>query len=269
MFVLCILGQPTPTDSSQKDSESPDPKDSLDLPPKQTLGKGKRARIPNKRYGDILISPRQSHSASDAEKTTKKSAVENGVPQEKENVSVEPKATGKSTQAPAAQAKKAKGGHDLSNPNFLKPFKYGWKRELVYRATYDNNLRRNSDIYYYTPNGKKVRSMREVAENLKNKELTLDDFTFAKEPLGVNDPEKEIVRDAKYKSGPGSTDSGEGIKATGAAVKKAAAGKGAAGGAKAARGQSPSVAGNSKAGAASPKSTGMKVGALYLFFQNS
>lgn len=80
----------------------------------------------------------------------------------------------------------------------------------MYRATYDNLLKRNCDIYYFTPGGKKVRSMREVAENLKNKELTLDDFSFTKEPLGLDDPEKEIMRDAKYKSGPGSTSSGEG-----------------------------------------------------------
>lgn len=103
-----------------------------------------------------------------------------------------------------------KSGLGKNNPHFLKPFKYGWKRELVYRATYDNLLKRNGDVYYHTPGGKKVRSMREVAENLKNKELTLDDFTFTKEPLGLDDPEKEIVRDAMYKSSPSSTSSGEG-----------------------------------------------------------
>jgi hypothetical protein len=27
--------------------------------------------------------------------------------------------------------------------------------------------------------------------------LTIDNFTFFKEPLGVNDPNKEIIRDAK------------------------------------------------------------------------
>ncbi|KAJ8943639.1 hypothetical protein NQ318_005640 [Aromia moschata] len=44
--------------------------------------------------------------------------------------------------------------------------------------------------------------MREVAENLKNKELSLDNFTFFKESLGIDDPEKEIIRDAKNKAGP-------------------------------------------------------------------
>lgn len=29
------------------------------------------------------------------------------------------------------------------------------------------------------------------------KELTIDNFTFFKEPIGVGDPDKEIIRDAK------------------------------------------------------------------------
>lgn len=53
---------------------------------------------------------------------------------------------------------------DMSNPAFKEPFKYGWKRELVFRASTDTNLKRMADIYYYTPKGKKVRSFREVAE---------------------------------------------------------------------------------------------------------
>lgn len=97
--------------------------------------------------------------------------------------------------------KKQKLTVDITNPCYLKPLDHGWKRELVYRATLDSSMKRNGDVYYYTPAGKKVRSMREVAENLKNKELTIDDFTFFKEPLGANDPEKEIIRDAKIKGG--------------------------------------------------------------------
>lgn len=98
-------------------------------------------------------------------------------------------------------AKRQKAPVDLTNPNYLKPFQFGWKRELVYRATSDSTMKRNGDIYYYTPNGKKVRSMREVSENLKNRDLSIEDFTFYKEPLGLDDPEKEIIRDAKVKYG--------------------------------------------------------------------
>lgn len=43
----------------------------------------------------------------------------------------------------------------------------GWKRELVFRSVSDSGTKRNADIYYYTPKGKKVRSTREVVENCK------------------------------------------------------------------------------------------------------
>lgn len=32
---------------------------------------------------------------------------------------------------------------------------------------------------------------------VNSKDLTIDNFTFFKEPIGLNDPEKEIIRDAK------------------------------------------------------------------------
>lgn len=32
---------------------------------------------------------------------------------------------------------------------------------------------------------------------VNTKELTIDNFTFLKEPIGPDDPEKEIIRDAK------------------------------------------------------------------------
>ncbi|CAK9801388.1 F-box/LRR-repeat protein 7 [Anthophora quadrimaculata] len=92
---------------------------------------------------------------------------------------------------------------DMSSPAYKEPFKYGWKRELVFRASSDSSLKRMADIYYYTPKGKKVRSFREVAEFLNTKELTIDNFTFFKEPIGIDDPEKEIIRDAKRIRGPG------------------------------------------------------------------
>ncbi|XP_023728039.1 uncharacterized protein LOC111875758 isoform X2 [Cryptotermes secundus] len=86
---------------------------------------------------------------------------------------------------------------DLSDPALLKPFEYGWKRELVYRSTSESTPKKMADIYYYTPAGKKVRSNREVLEHLDSGDLTIENFTFCKEVLGVNDPTKEIIRDAK------------------------------------------------------------------------
>lgn len=201
-------------------TESGNESKEIKLPPKQTFGKGKRARIPNKRYSDVLLSPKLNHS--DADKPAKKIGLENGLTDgnsdigEKENIESDSDLGIKSDSASSPMvtslkssrtslsgspaSKKQKVAVDLTNPNFLKPFQYGWKRELVYRATNDNSAKRNGDIYYYTPGGKKVRSMREVSENLKNKELSLEDFTFFKEPLGLDDPEKEIIRDAKFKS---------------------------------------------------------------------
>ncbi|XP_019699884.1 uncharacterized protein LOC105189461 isoform X2 [Harpegnathos saltator] len=98
---------------------------------------------------------------------------------------------------------KQKAVIDMSNPLYKEPFKYGWKRELVFRASSDSALKRMADIYYYTPKGKKVRSFREVAESLHSKELSIENFTFFKEPIGLDDPEKEIIRDAKKWRGSG------------------------------------------------------------------
>jgi hypothetical protein len=39
---------------------------------------------------------------------------------------------------------------DLSAPAFLKPFEYGWKRELVYCSTNESTPKKMPDIYYYT-----------------------------------------------------------------------------------------------------------------------
>ncbi|XP_012149147.1 uncharacterized protein LOC100881143 isoform X2 [Megachile rotundata] len=106
--------------------------------------------------------------------------------------------------SPGNTTTKQKAIVDVTNPVFKEPFKYGWKRELVFRASSDPNLKRMADIYYYTPKGKKVRSFREVAEFLNTKELTIDNFTFFKEPIGLEDPTKEIIRDAKRIRGYGS-----------------------------------------------------------------
>ena len=75
----------------------------------------------------------------------------------------------------------------------------GWTRELVYRATHDpygTTRKRKGDIYYYSPSGKKARSYREI-QSMLHDDLTLDNFTFIKEVIGV---ESEIVREANSRS---------------------------------------------------------------------
>ncbi|XP_044253918.1 uncharacterized protein LOC123004636 isoform X2 [Tribolium madens] len=169
----------------------------ITMPPIQTLGKGKRARIPNKRYSDILLSPQSRSHKTNYENGDKHEKIEHEA-EDDEMANISDVTSLKSrTDSDSPAAKKMRLAIDISDPKYRKPFLYGWKRELVYRATSDNPNKRNGDIYYYTPTGKKVRSMRELAENLKGRELTVDNFTFYKEPIGLDDPEKEIIRDAK------------------------------------------------------------------------
>jgi hypothetical protein len=83
----------------------------------------------------------------------------------------------------------------------------GWKRELVYRTSGESVLNRahkKADVYYHSPNNKKLRSLREIQEQLNissdKTSLTVDCFTFLKKPIGVNDKSKELIRDAHFKS---------------------------------------------------------------------
>lgn len=84
----------------------------------------------------------------------------------------------------------------------------GWKRELVYRTTGDstsiNRANRNGDVYYYSPINRKLRSLREIQEQLdlsldEHNPLTIESFTFLKQPIGINDRTKELIRDANTK----------------------------------------------------------------------
>lgn len=83
----------------------------------------------------------------------------------------------------------------------LEPFKYGWRREVVYRATVDPGTKTLCDVYYYSPDGKKLRSGREVAMHLEkvNSHLGIDNFAFFKDPIGI-DSNQELVRHAKKRS---------------------------------------------------------------------
>ncbi|XP_050079542.1 uncharacterized protein LOC126567359 [Anopheles maculipalpis] len=75
------------------------------------------------------------------------------------------------------------------------PFKYGWKRELVYRANMEGNSKDKGEVYYITPSGKKLRTRNDIVSALHD-DLTMDNFTFAKEPVGGT-PEEETIRSAK------------------------------------------------------------------------
>uniref|UniRef100_A0A182W3U6 MBD domain-containing protein n=1 Tax=Anopheles minimus TaxID=112268 RepID=A0A182W3U6_9DIPT len=62
---------------------------------------------------------------------------------------------------------------------FKVPFKYGWKRELVYRANMEGNSKDKGEVYYITPNGKKLRTRNDIVSALHD-DLTMDNFTSAK-----------------------------------------------------------------------------------------
>lgn len=77
----------------------------------------------------------------------------------------------------------------------------------MYRTTGEsitiNRPNRNGDVYYYSPNNKKFRSLREIQEQLDlsllDNPLTIESFTFLKQPIGLNDRSKELIRDANTK----------------------------------------------------------------------
>ncbi|CAG9762205.1 unnamed protein product [Ceutorhynchus assimilis] len=168
------------------------------------MGKGRRARVPNKRYSEIMLTPPNKKSSVAAAKVPMEEPIDD--PMEAPMIALEKSLSvkddllgdfaGFDSAITAASSTKSKVTHDFQDPKYLKPFKYGWKRELVWRSTNVRDQLRMGDIYYYNPAGQKLRSFREISQHLNNEKLTLDNFLFFKVPLGVNDPDKEIVRHA-------------------------------------------------------------------------
>ncbi|XP_050733502.1 uncharacterized protein LOC127007039 isoform X2 [Eriocheir sinensis] len=77
---------------------------------------------------------------------------------------------------------------------FKDPLLKGWRREVVTRAT-GNAAAPNKDIYYHTPDGKKLRSSIEIAKYLEENgiiDFTLDNFTFFRLALGFGEPYEAI-----------------------------------------------------------------------------
>ncbi|XP_063705111.1 uncharacterized protein LOC134834386 isoform X2 [Culicoides brevitarsis] len=87
-----------------------------------------------------------------------------------------------------------------NDPIYRKPFDYLWKREVVYRALQNERntqKEKGGDVYYITPTNKKLRTKQEILNHLdKYTDLTIENFTFAKEPVGGTS-EQEIIRYAK------------------------------------------------------------------------
>ncbi|XP_042144644.1 uncharacterized protein LOC8023680 [Ixodes scapularis] len=78
----------------------------------------------------------------------------------------------------------------------LKPFEYGFKRELVYRAT--TNQKVSADVYYYDGAGLKMRSIPDVVTYLgKHPEIDLAAANFSFRRVTIHKPPHEVVRQAK------------------------------------------------------------------------
>ncbi|XP_062595488.1 uncharacterized protein LOC134256839 [Saccostrea cucullata] len=82
----------------------------------------------------------------------------------------------------------------------LKPFKEGWRREVVFRSTYTPVTKHGAmksipaDVYYHPPEGRKLRSMVDITKYLvmTNSDLTIDNFSFLRKP--ILEPPFEVVR---------------------------------------------------------------------------
>ncbi|XP_039294186.1 nucleolar protein dao-5 isoform X3 [Nilaparvata lugens] len=94
-----------------------------------------------------------------------------------------------------------KRNFDVTLPQYLKPFEYGWKRELAYRNNTETVSKRMADVFYYTPLGKKIRSIGAVSDYLLGTDLTLENFTFVTKSMNLNDPNKETIRDPRTNKG--------------------------------------------------------------------
>lgn len=107
------------------------------------------------------------------------------------------------TATSSSSHEKEKPAHFITrDPRYRNPFKFGWKRELVFRANLENKQKvdNKGEVYYHTPNGKKLRTKAEILGFLrKDQNLDIGDFTFAKESIGMP-PDQEIVRSAKIQT---------------------------------------------------------------------
>lgn len=92
-----------------------------------------------------------------------------------------------------------KNSEDAPMGDYLKPFEKGWKRELVIRAVSHLKNSRQCDVYYISPCGKKLRSRKEIESFLTDTKLCINDFSFHKDLVGVNNPDLEIFRHAQPK----------------------------------------------------------------------
>lgn len=102
-------------------------------------------------------------------------------------------------------SEKDTSGHVIkTDPRYRKPFQFGWRREVVFRANLEKVQKSDNrgEVYYHSPSGKKLRTKSDIVAELralKVQNLDIGDFTFAKESVGMP-PDQEIVRSAKVQT---------------------------------------------------------------------
>ncbi|KAF2880707.1 hypothetical protein ILUMI_25467 [Ignelater luminosus] len=85
---------------------------------------------------------------------------------------------------------------DVPLADYFKPFEKGWKRELVIRSV-SHGKTKAYDVYYISPCGKRLRSRKDIEPFLTDSKLSIDDFSFHKELVGIGNPDLEIFRHAQ------------------------------------------------------------------------
>ena len=71
----------------------------------------------------------------------------------------------------------------------------------MYRKSGKSSIESKSDVYYHSPDNRKFRSSRQIQQQLDissdKTSLTLESFTFIRQPIGMDDQSKELIRYAR------------------------------------------------------------------------
>uniref|UniRef100_A0A0A9X7C3 Inhibitor of growth protein 1 n=1 Tax=Lygus hesperus TaxID=30085 RepID=A0A0A9X7C3_LYGHE len=97
---------------------------------------------------------------------------------------------------------------DWARKLYLEPLLEGWRREIVTRSTPSSRSTGNVpdvDVYYWSPEGRKLRSRPEIAGYLQVNGITkfsaVFNFSFKKQALGEEFAPYEVIRNAGAKGG--------------------------------------------------------------------
>ncbi|KAK7104057.1 mucin-4-like isoform X2 [Littorina saxatilis] len=198
---------PNKTPSEEMPTKStPSKLSSEEMPTKSTPNKTPSEEMPTKstpsKFPSEEMLTKSTPNKSSSEEVSTKSTPTPGTPATPERKEIQ-------SEPPAKKAKVFKTDpSDLPfdvGPYLLPLEEHGWKRELVFRGVFDELSKRKNppaDVYYFTPEGKKLRSRVMIGDYLKEHStpgITMDNFTFYKKP--ISEEPFEMVRQAGKNSG--------------------------------------------------------------------